>query len=261
MTIITSRTNPKIKKLHKLKQKKYRDSLGEFIIEGTRSIEIALTENQEIESIFVDSEYQFKLHDWLVESGLANHGNFNLVEGKLLKEVFDTVAPQGILAVVKYKKLNLDELMSLTTPKVILLDRIQDPGNLGTIIRTADAAGYDTILCTKGCADLYNPKTVRATMGSILNVKIYDDLNQSDVIDFLKINGYTIISSTLEGGMDYTDIQKPVRFAVVFGNEGSGIDPQILKNSDLKVKIPILGKAESLNVSVAAGILIYYFGV
>jgi TrmH family RNA methyltransferase len=136
---------------------------------------------------------------------------------------------------------------------------VQDPGNLGTIARTADAAGYDLLVLSKGCADIYSPKAVRSTMGSILNIKIITNVDSKDFIEFIKNKGYELISSSLEGSSNYKSVQLQGKSAIVFGNEGSGIENSILDASDHLVKIPIYGKAESLNVSVAAGILLYHF--
>ena len=140
---------------------------------------------------------------------------------------------------------------------ILILDKIQDPGNLGTILRTADAAGISTVICTKGTTDIYSPKVVRSAMGSLMHLKILF-IDDYESLNILKKNGYKIISSSLENALDYNVLSTiQSKIAIVLGNEANGIDNKLLNLSDLKVKIPLYGAAESLNVGIAGGILMY----
>lgn len=176
-----------------------------------------------------------------------------ILNEKMFNNISDTVNSQGVIGIFKIQIKN--QLENLNEKMILLLDKIQDPGNLGTIIRTADAAGIKTILFTKGTTDPYSPKVVRSAMGSIF----YMNIIQLDNIDLLKQKGYTIVSSALEDSINYKDLKINGKTILVLGNEANGVSKEILKISDTKVKIPIYGKAESLNVSIAGAILMYEY--
>ena len=160
---------------------------------------------------------------------------------------------QGIILVYKYEEKDIEN----AGDNVIVLDRVGDPGNLGTIIRTVDAAGFKDIILTKGSVDCYNEKVIRSTMGSIFNINLYY-AEEEKLLNFLKEKNYKIISTVLSDDcIPYTEMKLEKRNAVVFGNEGSGIGENIIKYSHEKVIIPIYGTAESLNVAMACGIIIY----
>ena len=174
-----------------------------------------------------------------------------------------TEQSQGIIGVINMPKvLDLSvlkqEVVKNEKYNIVLLDRIQDPGNLGTIIRTADAAGIEWILLAKGTVDAYNPKVVRSTAGSILNIKLIEVDPIKDALNLLKTFGVNVIATTLEGAVDYGEPSSYKRFnCLVIGNEANGESNEIIELSDARVKIPIYGSAESLNASVAAGIMMY----
>ena len=160
---------------------------------------------------------------------------------------------QGIILVYKYEEKDIEN----AGDNVIVLDRVGDPGNLGTIIRTVDAAGFKDIILTKGSVDCYNEKVIRSTMGSIFNINLYY-AEEEKLLNFLKEKNYKIISTVLSDDcIPYTEMKPAEKNAVIFGNEGSGIGENIIKNSHEKVIIPIYGTAESLNVAMACGIIIY----
>jgi TrmH family RNA methyltransferase len=259
MILITSKENHKLKLLIKLKQKKYREKHGIFMLEGIRSVEQAIDNSMPIESIFVSASFEHENSKMCHDIAKKASCEIYSVEDSILKTVFDTVTPQGIIALAKIENVDYTSIDYEQIHRIVFLDRVQDPGNLGTIARTADAAGYDLLVLSKGCADIYSPKAVRSTMGSILNIKIITNVDSKDFIEFIKNKGYELISSSLEGSSNYKSVQLQGKSAIVFGNEGSGIENSILDASDHLVKIPIYGKAESLNVSVAAGILLYHF--
>ena len=161
------------------------------------------------------------------------------------------------MAVVKKKKFTLSKDILKNSSLLLGLDNIRDPGNLGTMIRTADAAGADGVLLSNGCVELFNLKVIRSTMGSVFHLPVIENLDFSEVIPDLKEDGFKIIVSEVHEGKDYTEVDYPEKTCIVIGNEASGISKEILNLADERIKIPIFGKAESLNASVAAGILLY----
>ncbi|MFQ9289014.1 MAG: TrmH family RNA methyltransferase [Intestinibacter bartlettii] len=168
----------------------------------------------------------------------------------------DTENTQGILAVLRYKERDLVNNINQDDKFVLILDRIQDPGNMGTIIRTADSAGVDAIILLKGCVDIYNPKVIRSTMGSIFDMNIIQT-TQDEAVDFLKANNFDIVSSYLHTESYYNETTYDGKIALVIGNEANGINDELISKSDKLVKIPIYGNAESLNAAISAAILMY----
>ena len=172
------------------------------------------------------------------------------VTEEIIKKITDVTTSQGIVAVCEipqYKEFKKD--------KILFLDRVQDPGNVGTIIRTADAFGFDAVFLSKGCADVYSPKVVRSTMGSIFHLPVIQDVTVEEV----KSIGNMVYSSTLEKAEFLEKIEIPKKFTLVIGNEGNGISEEVKSITDKFVKIKMNGSAESLNASIAAGILMYEF--
>lgn len=242
--MITSVKNEKIKALKKLHQKKYRSQTNTFLIEGAHLIEEALLSSWNTKEIIVSEEVSVPE----TAQGLT----ITLVTKQVFKELSFTASPQGIMAVVEMKKESTADGEVL-----VLLDAIQDPGNLGTIIRTADAAGANGIVLGRGSVDLFNDKVIRATQGSIFHIPIFQaDLEEE--LAHLKQAGYHIWATALEEAENYKMLPIPQKTAILFGNEGAGVKELLLEKADERVTIPIFGKAESLNVSIAAGILLYY---
>lgn len=241
--MITSTQNSQVKEWRKLHTKKYRVKTNTFLIEGYHLIEEALKSGWTIETIIV--QQGIELPDWLAEH------KYQLIDQQVFAAITQTEAPQGIAAVVRIK----DSAETLGN-YLLLLDQVQDPGNLGTMIRTADAAGFSQVVLGKGTVDLYNDKVIRASQGSIFHIPII----QADLLEFipaLQSQTYTVLASALENAVAYDRIEQLEKVALVMGNEGSGIAPEILQLADKCIKIPIYGQAESLNVSIAAGILMY----
>jgi len=239
---ITSLDNKLVKKIKSLSQKKYRDEFGEFFVEGIKSIEEAIKYNQEITNILYCPE--------MIEYELDIPGL--KVSKEIIQKISDTLSPQGIIAVCKIPKYEVTK-----KNKLVYLDRVQDPGNVGTIIRTADAFGFDGIILSKGCADVYSPKVVRSTMGSLFHIPIYQDYGIEDI----KNIGNKIYSAVLDTNNFVSNMNIVSPFILVIGNEGSGISTEIRNITDEFVKINMEGNAESLNASIAAGILMYEFSI
>lgn len=256
MQIITSKDNEIIKNIRKLKEKKYRDLNNEYIVEGIKMIREAINENAVIKLIVVCEEN-------------ANSGS---IDNKLLyeiakyecvyvsKKVFDVISdvqtPQGMLAVIQ--KENSEDKIDYTEDVIVVLDGIQDPGNLGTILRTIDSVGLKQVIVSKETADAYNPKVVRSTMGAIFRVNIIESANLIDTLKNMKKHKYKIMATSLETENSIYDVDYNKK-VIVIGNEANGVSGEILGFADEKIKIPMLGKTESLNASVATAVILYEY--
>lgn len=262
MMEISSKENERVRHIAKLKSKKFRDIHDEYIIEGFKLIKQALETGAEILSVFVTREYTISQEkEWTEIMNFNPSVEVFVLSGSLFSGISENISPTGILAVVQKKNNQMNQLDFETASKVVIMDKVRDPGNMGTLIRTADAAGYDLIICSKECADLYNPKTIRSTVGSIFNIPIITDADLMEILKVLKDNGFAVIGSSLDAKVYYNEITDVQKFALIFGNEGSGISPEVISQATLNVKIPMMGRAESLNVAVAAGILMYHFSL
>jgi RNA methyltransferase, TrmH family len=241
---ITSAQNPQVKEWKKLLTKKERDKTGLFLVEGFHLVEEALRSNF-IEQLIVLEQTELP-RKW-------DFGDIPLtfVTDEVMKVLTDTETPQGVIAVCRQAQ---NEFPFIKSKKLLLIDAVQDPGNIGTMIRTADAAGMDVVILGEGCADPYNPKVVRSTQGSLFHLPILKR-NLSQFIHDLDIPVY---GTALEGGVPFQEVEKQEAFALLVGNEGQGVSKELLSQTSRNLYIPIYGKSESLNVGVAAGILMYY---
>lgn len=257
MIEITSRDNDKIKYTKSLLKAKNRSKEGKFIIEGYRILTLALESNAEIEYVFINDEFEKKKeHREFINELESRDIRVYKTTDKNFKDMVDTENTQGILAVVPFEKKNIENDLKTEDKFIVVLDRIQDPGNMGTIIRTADAAGADAIITLKGCVDIYNPKVIRSTMGSIFSMKIISS-ERDEMISAMKENNINLVSSWLNTDNYYDEVDYGEKVALVIGNEANGIEDKIAENSDLLVKIPIYGSAESLNAAISSAVLMY----
>ncbi|MFI3210015.1 MAG: RNA methyltransferase [Peptostreptococcaceae bacterium] len=253
---INSKDNDKIKYTKSLLKTKTRNKDKKFIVEGYRILTLAIECSALIDYVFINEDFENKEeHKTLIKDLEKLKVAVYKTTNKLFEEFCDTKNTQGVIGVVKFNPKNENEL-SKDDRFVLVLDRIQDPGNMGTIIRTADACGIDSIVLIKGCVDIYNPKVIRSTMGSIFDMNIVS-LDEEDAIKMIKKNDFKIVSSYLDTENFYNDIEYDYKSALVIGNEANGISQNIIDNSDTLVKIPIYGKAESLNAGISAAILMY----
>lgn len=255
MQIITSKDNENIKSIKKLKERKYRDLNNEYIIEGIKILKEAIQEKAVIKKIVI------------CEECLAN----NIIDDKLLyeiakydclyvsKKIFegltDVSKPQGILAVVEKnnkKDINYNEDI------IVALDGLQDPGNLGTILRTLDSANLSQVIVSKDTVDAYNPKVVRSTMGAIFRVNIVEAENLKETLKEMKRHKYKVMCTDLTASKNIYEIDYNKKILVI-GNEANGISKELLDMADEKIIIPMLGKTESLNASVATSIIVYEY--
>ncbi|MDQ0150476.1 TrmH family RNA methyltransferase [Eubacterium multiforme] len=250
MIYIESKDNAIYKETKKLKERRNRNKLKKYLIEGFRLVEEALKAGANIETIFCLKELEEKTEE------LVNKYNYKGKIFGLNKNLFlescGTENPQGILGVVIMEQNKID----INGEFYLLCDKLQDPGNLGTIIRTAHAAGIDGIILTKGTVDIYNEKTIRSTMGSMFYIPIIED-DDLTIIKSLKEMGFSIFSTSLEGKNNFFEEDLTGKIVITVGNEGNGVSDEIYNLSDKKVKIPMPGGAESLNVGVATSIVLY----
>ena len=255
--MITAKDNDKVKYTKSLLKSKNRNKESKFIIEGYRILTLAIECNAKIDYVFINEDFEKKTeHVEFLEILKSKNINTYKTTNKIFNELVDTESTQGILAVVKFNQRTIQENLKDEHRFVVILDRIQDPGNMGTIIRTADAAGVDAIIALKGCVDIYNPKVIRSTMGSIFDMNIIH-ATQEEALRILKLKNFDIVSSYLDTNNYYDKVEYNYKTALVIGNEANGINDELVSKSDVLVKIPIYGKAESLNAAISSAILMY----
>ncbi|MDD6795226.1 MAG: RNA methyltransferase [Clostridiaceae bacterium] len=252
MVLIESKDNKIFKEAKKLKDRRGRNKSSKYIIEGFRLVEEAFKAGLEIDYLLLSGEGKEKF-----DSFLGNYSNEYLkiyeISENLLKELCSTEKPQGIVAVVAMKKADYSKKGDF----YLLCDKVQDPGNLGTIIRTAHAAGVDGIILTKGTVDVYNDKTIRSTMGSLFHVPIIMDTEDNQFTKELLSEGFSLLATSLEGDKDFFEEDLRGKVIVSVGNEGNGVSEEIYSLADKKVKVPMPGGAESLNVAIATSVILY----
>lgn len=256
MQVITSKDNEIIKNIRKLKDKKYRDTANQYMVEGIKLIEEALEEGAKIDKIVVCEEC---VKDSTLEQNLLYEiAKYDCiyVNEKIFSTLTDVTTPQGILAVIN--KENSEESIDYNQEMIVILDGIQDPGNLGTILRTVDSVGLNQIIVSSNTADAYNPKVVRSTMGAIFRVKVIESTDLVQTIKNIKKHRFKILATSLQTEKSIFDVEYNKK-AIIIGNEANGVTDEILAVSDVQAKIPMLGKTESLNASVATGVILYEY--
>ena len=244
MQEITSRENPKIKRILQLKTKKGRQKHQAYIVDGLRIVAHAIENHVPLQAIIVTQDFMRDHFEFI--NTLDEHSIY-MVTDKIFANLVETKTPQGICGLVSMEE------GSIKRGKVLFLDEIQDPGNLGTLIRTADAAGFSGVVLSPGCTDPYSQKSIRSSMGSIMSIPIWQNKN----IDALEAYKGSIYGAALEGGHSYKDFEYPDQGVLVIGNEAKGISKEVLDYCDYKIYIPMVGAVESLNASVAGGILMF----
>jgi tRNA/rRNA methyltransferase len=244
--IITSKDNEIIKNIKKLKEKKYR--LDSYIVEGIKMVKEAINENQEIALIAIREDFKIDFDTKKIK--------IVTISNKIFNDISDVKTPQGILAVIKK---NQNNQIETNQEYILALDSLQDPGNMGTIIRTADSANINQIIINKTTVDPYSPKVIRSTMGAIYRTNIIEVEDLKATLKEMKLKGFQIITTDLKATQSIYDINYNNKTVVVIGNEANGVSQEILQTADKKVIIPMLGKTESLNASIAASIMIYEY--
>jgi len=254
---ITSSKNSIIKEIKSLKLRKNREELGLFFIEGLRMAEEAIKENARIVRVLMSDRFaEGEAADNIIKWSDKNGCQTIVVPDSLFEEISDTKTPQGILMVAETRFYEIDEILG-STNYLLIMDSIQDPGNLGTMIRTADAAGFTGMIISKGCVDVYNPKVLRSTMGSIFRMPLCFTDKLENVLENIKLKGIRVYASHLSAKESCYEINMTNNIAIIIGNEANGISNEILPYADKLIKIPMYGRTESLNASIAAGILMF----
>ncbi len=252
---ISSKDNKNLKFIRQLKKKSFRTDAKKFVAEGKRIVCEVFEYAADRLCCIVISEELFSKDPSLAALGEKHCDNVYLVPDNIFADLSDTDTPQGILAVVDMAA--DDFVPSGKDHCIVVLDGISEPGNMGTVIRTAEALGFDGIYLLKGCTDIYAPKTVRSTMGSLFRMRFRTGCTAED-IKSLQSRGFDIIATTPSGETALEDFKAPGRLAVIIGNEAHGVSDELLTLSDSRIKITMDGMAESLNAAVAAGITMHW---
>lgn len=248
----------KIKQLSKLKSKKERDKQGRFLIEGLRLCEEAANSGWPIESVLYTTSFEEKPKGKNLLNKL-HHSNAVLIQVKsqTLSKLSDTVTAQGIVCVAKVKRLPVKDLWERKMKLIIALDGIRDPGNVGTLIRAADAFDVDGMILSGDTVELFNPKLVRSTMGAIFRLGIFEEVDLEKTLLKLKERKFRIVGTDVKEGKSLDEFSPAGKICLLIGSEAKGLNEKLLKLSDETVHIPTPGRSESLNVAVAGGILLY----
>ena len=249
MREISSKDNKIFRLCEQLSHKKYRDKLGLYLIEGENLLEEAVKNGAAIKTVLMCRDYRGSL--------FGTEDKAFCLSDKLFVQLSQTETTQGIMAVVEKQELSPDSFLDKGGGNFIVLDRLQDPGNIGTILRTADAAGYELAIVMKGTADVFSPKAVRAATGSLFRMPVVFMDSVDELMEFTRAAGKKLVATCFDTDRYYYDENLKGNIALIIGNEGSGISRELIECSDLKIKIPMHGNIESLNASVAAGILMY----
>ena len=287
MEFITSVNNQRVKEVANLKQKKYRTESGTFFAEGLRAVQEAVQYADVTELFYTEAGRLDEVlkaagnvpADTKEKSGNMNNVNHNnagiakkrneaangirmyQVDEKVMAKLSDTKAPQGVLAVIRTPEQNLRQLRPGTASDnnapVIILDRVQDPGNLGTIIRTADAVGALGLILLEGCVDAYSPKVVRASMGSLFHLPVVQDVTAEEALTWCYRTGYEPAATALKNAQNVYKADISKKMAFLFGNEANGVAEELQAAAETRLFIPMAGLAESMNVAMAAGIILF----
>ena len=249
MREISSKDNKIFRLCEQLTHKKYRDKLGLYLIEGENLLEEAVKNGAAIKTVLMCRDYRGSL--------FGTEDKAFCLSDKLFEQLSQTETTQGIMAIVEKPELSPDLFLNRGGGNFIVLDRLQDPGNIGTILRTADAAGYELAIVMKGTADVFSPKAVRAATGSLFRMPVVFMDSVDELMEFTRAAGKKLVATCFDTDRYYYDENLKGNIALIIGNEGSGISRELIECSDLKIKIPMHGNIESLNASVAAGILMY----
>ena len=250
---IQSKDNKTIKHIISLQQRKYRQKFGEYTVEGIRTV-TDLGKKDCLRSILIRESKRSELEP-LVQKGFTVSSVY-VVQDPIFDKIEHSVNGQGILGIAKKCVNDLHSLI-VEDGLYVALDGVQDPGNLGTIIRTAVAAGAKGIFLLKGTVDPYNEKCVRSTMSALCNIPIFEDVTLSEFYDFIKDNTIKTYVTSLENAKPYHTISYPKRTMIILGNEGNGVSREIIEMCDQAITIPMYGDIESLNVSIAAALCMY----
>lgn len=251
--MITSTSNSQIKEIMQLQKKsKTRWQQRVFVVEGPRMVSEAPKDR--ILAAYLSESFAAKEPDWIRRLGGIP---YEIVSDSVFASVSETRTPQGILCLVRMPEYTIEDLLVRENPHLLLLESIQDPGNLGTMLRTGEGAGIDGIIMNRQTVDLFNPKTVRATMGSLFRVPYLMVEDLAEIIAILRGRGIRLYAAHLDGSKNYDQPDYTKGTAFLIGNEGNGLREETASLADTYIRIPMEGKVESLNAAIAATLLMY----
>ncbi|MCM1252144.1 MAG: RNA methyltransferase [Clostridium sp.] len=254
--MITSHTNKGVKEVIQLAQKaKARKEKGLFIVEGVKMFLEAPAEA--VVKVYLSESFLCRMLDTCREKLNTLPCAYETASDEVFGRMSDTKTPQGVLCVLKQPHYRIEEMTSVSNPFLALLEDIQDPGNLGTILRAGEGAGITGVIMSENTADIYNPKTIRSTMGSIYRVPFFYTSDMGETIEELHRKNITVYAACLQGAKDYDNYRYETGTAFLIGNEANGLREETIRKADAAVKIPMLGKVESLNAAVAASVLMF----
>lgn len=253
--MITSLSNQKIKNVMQLiSSAKARREQGKYVVEGNKMFLEA--PERYLQEIFVSESFEKSDEG---KKSLSSK-KYEVVSDQIFKKMSDTVTPQGVLCVLLKPEYEIKEIFEKQRVRILVLEGVQDPGNLGTMLRTSEAAGFDLILADKNTVDVYNPKVIRSTMGSVYRVPVIYTDNLIGKLLELKDMGIKAYAAHLKGEKSFREVEYADKCAILIGNEGKGLSDEISDKADVLVKIPMEGKVESLNAAVAAAIMMFETG-
>lgn len=257
VTRITSKDNFIVKRLKQLESRKYRDRLGLFVLEGPSVIEESIRENICLEfAVYSDSFLKTGCPERILDGLSERKVPLYSVDDRMFASVSGTENPQGVLAAARKPEWDYS-VLEKPGANFIVLDRVADPGNMGTIIRTSEAAGFEGIVVIKGSADPYSGKVSRAAAGALMRMPVFYADSGKELVDMMKRNGKKTVCTDPRSSVYYYDIDISRDTAIIIGNEASGVSGEIFENADITAGIPMEGRTESLNAAVASCILMY----
>ncbi len=257
--MITSLKNDQIRFIKSLSVRKNREENGCFFVEGLRGVCEGIRSGVKVRQLVLSESFASSVYNKELKAAAGSVKDFSpesvllMVSDEVFRSISETETPQGIGAIFEIR-----EFEKIDGDSIVLLENLQDPGNMGTVIRTADAAGFDAVICTRGCVDVYNQKVVRSTAGSIFHIPVLQSgLSGSDIAKVLKDKGYRLYAAHPRGEVSCFDEPFEGKSCIVIGNEANGLTDSMIESCDVLLTIPMPGNAESLNASVAAALLIY----
>ena len=255
--MITSTKNDQVKAVIELKKKaRARNEQGLFVVEGVRMA--AELPKDQVKSVYVSETFA---KDPANAAFLAEYPGYELVSDQVFAAMSDTQTPQGVLALVRQFSYGMDEILKSDRPAhLMVLENLQDPGNLGTMVRTGEGAGITGVIMNQTTVDLFNPKTIRSTMGSIYRVPFFVTKDLPETISSLKEQQVNVYAAHLKGMLSYDEPDYKKKTAFLIGNEGNGLSDEIADLADTYIKIPMQGQVESLNAAISASLLMYETG-
>lgn len=254
---ITSRQNPHVVAARRLSERKQRQQQGRFLVEGVKLLGMALRAGARPREAFICHEQLVPSAASLLDSLLAAGAELLPVSPNVMQALADREAAEGLVVTFDLMAASLTDLHLAGDDLVVVLDRLQDPGNLGTLLRTADAAGAAGVVLLEPCVDPFDPKVVRGSMGSLFNLPLVRGGDVDSLLTALRGRSMRIIAADAHRGVDWGEGLWQGGVALVLGNEARGLSPDVLPHIDAWARLPIAGRAESLNVAVAGGVLMY----